>query len=53
MKTLKEINDWLNKEKPDEKKSSDITKLYGLSYTLPLGISTNALDNYADVILDS
>ena len=53
MKTLKEINDWLNKEKPDEKKSSDITKLYGLSYTLPLGIATNALDNYADVILDS
>ena len=48
MKSIKEINDLLNKEKP-----SDTAKLYGLSYTLPLGIATDALENYPDIILDS
>ena len=53
MKSIKEINDLLNKEKPDKEKPSDTAKLYGLSYTLPLGIATDALENYPDIILDS
>ena len=51
MKALKEINDKLKKEKPAQ--SSEKTKLYGLSYSLPLGIASNALVCYPDVMLDS
>ena len=51
MKALKEINDKLKVEKPE--KSSEQTKLYGLSYSLPLGIATDALECYPDVLLDS
>ena len=51
MKALKEINDKLKKEKPAQ--SSEKTKLYGLSYSLPLGIASNALECYPDVMLDS
>ena len=50
MKALKEINDKLKIEKP--KKSSEVAKLYGLSHTLPLGIATDALENYPDLVLD-
>ena len=50
MKALKEINDKLKMEKPE--KSSEIAKLYGLSYTLPIGIATDALESYPDAILD-
>jgi len=50
MKALKEINDKLKMEKPE--KSSEIAKLYGLSYTLPIGIAVDALESYPDAILD-
>ena len=50
MKCLKEINDKLKIEKP--KKTSDVVKLYGLSYTLPLNVAMNALENYSDYLLD-
>ena len=50
MKCLKEINDKLKIEKP--KKTSEVVKLYGLSYTLPISIASSALENYSDYILD-
>ena len=50
MKTLKEINDKLKIEKPQ--KCSEVAKLYGLSYNLPIGIATGAIESYPDIILD-
>ena len=50
MKALKEINDKLKIEKPS--KSSEVAKLYGLSYTLPVGIAMDALESYPDIVLD-
>ena len=50
MKALKEINDKLKIEKPE--KCSEIAKLYGLSYSLPLGIANDALEYYPDFVLD-
>ena len=50
MKALKEINDKLKIERPE--KTSEVAKLYGLSYTLPLGIAYDALENYPDLVLD-
>ena len=50
MKTLKEINDKLKIEKPQ--KCSEVAKLYGLSYNLPIGIATDAIESYPDIILD-
>ena len=50
MKTLKEINDKLKIEQPQ--KCSEVAKLYGLSYNLPIGIATGAIESYPDIILD-
>ena len=50
MKTLKEINDKLKIEQPQ--KCSEVAKLYGLSYNLPIGIATDAIESYPDIILD-
>ena len=50
MKTLKEINDKLKIEKPQ--KCSEVAKLYGLSYNLPIGIATDAIESYPDILLD-
>ena len=50
MKTLKEINDKLKIEQPQ--KCSEVAKLYGLSYNLPVGIATGAIESYPDIILD-
>ena len=50
MKTLKEINDKLKIEKPQ--KCSEVAKLYGLSYNLPIGIATGAIESYPDILLD-
>ena len=50
MKTLKEINDKLKIEQPQ--KCSEVAKLYGLSYNLPIGIATDAIESYPDILLD-
>ena len=50
MKTLKEINDKVKIEQPQ--KCSEVAKLYGLSYNLPIGIATGAIESYPDIILD-
>ena len=50
MKTLKEINDKLKIEQPQ--KYSEVAKLYGLSYNLPIGIATGAIESYPDILLD-
>ena len=50
MKTLKEINDKLKIEQPQ--KCSEVAKLYGLSYNLPIGIATDAVESYPDILLD-
>ena len=50
MKALKEINDNLKVEKPKE--CSQVAKLYGFSYKLPIGIASEALESYPDLLLD-
>jgi hypothetical protein len=50
MKTLKEINDKLKIEHPQ--KCSEVAKWYGLSYNLPIGIATDAVESYPDILLD-
>ena len=50
MKTLKEINDKLKIEQPQ--KCSEVAKLYGLSYNLPIGIAADAVESYPDILLD-
>ena len=50
MKALKEINDNLKVEKPKE--CSQVAKLYGFSYKLPVGIASEALESYPDLLLD-
>ena len=50
MKTLKEINDKVKIEQPQ--KCSEVAKLYGLSYNLPIGIATDAIESYPDILLD-
>ena len=50
MKSLKEINDALKIEKPKE--CSQVAKLYGFSYKLPIGIASEALESYPDLLLD-